>query len=207
MKLWTIQTETVYQLIQDTGVYRCDPYQSGMLQPMDDSKIGTELCEQFVSAYDWLVRQMEKRIGPKPLNVIYPVWAWYQFGNNRKPDLRKERWSNGNPGERLACILLEVPDREVLLSDFSGWHFVLGGLVPISDTEDEADRLETYLEALPEEGKKIFLSENWERIFDIRPFENDWTSRGTDVQATFWELKRRYVQGVKFFTAGQRKRE
>jgi len=100
MKLWTIQTETVYQLIQDTGVYRCDPYQSVMLQPMDDTKIGKDLCEQFVSAYDWLVLQMEKRIGPKPQNVFYPVWAWYQFGNNRKPDLRKERWSNGNPGEK-----------------------------------------------------------------------------------------------------------
>lgn len=205
MKLWTIQPPAVYQLIQDTGVYRCDPYQSVMLQPMDDAKIGKELCEQFVESYDWLVRQMEKRIGPRPEGVIYPVWAWYQYGNRQKPDLRSERWSNGNPGERLSCILLEVPDQEVLLSDFGGWHFVLGGLIPISDSEEESDQLEAYLDTLTEKEQKAFLSENWERIFDIEPFENDWTHRGTEVQATFWELKKEYVLGVRFFTAGKRK--
>ena len=205
MKLWTIQPQAVYQLLQDTGVYRCDPYQSVMLQPMDDAMIGKELCEQFVESYDWLVRQMEKRIGPRPEGVIYPVWAWYQYGNKRKPDLRSERWSNGNPGERLACILLEVPDQEVLLSDFGGWHFALGGLVPISDSEEESDQLEEYLDTLTEEDQKAFLSRNWERIFDIEPYKNDWTSRGEDIQATFWELKKEYVRGVRFFISGKRK--
>lgn len=205
MKLWTIQPESVYQLLTETGVYRCNPYLSVMLQPADDAKIGTEICEQFAESYDWLVRQMEKRIGPRPEGVIYPVWAWYQYGNRQKPDLRSERWSNGSPGEKLACILLEVPDQEVLLSDFGGWHFVLGGLVPISDSEEESDQLEAYLDTLTEKDQKAFLSENWERIFDIEPFENDWTHRGTDIQATFWELKKEYVQGVRFFTAGKRK--
>ena len=205
MRLWTIQSEAVCRLIQDTGVYRCDPYQSVMLQPMDDAKIGMEICEQFAAAYDWLVRQMEKRIGPRPEGVIYPVWAWYQYGNKRKPDLRKERWANGSPGERLACMLLEVPDRDVLLSDFGEWHAVLGGLMPISDTEEEAERLEKDLESLSEEERQAFLAANWERIFDVRPFENDWTRRGADVQATFWELKKEYVRDIRFFTAGKRK--
>ena len=205
MKLWTIQPEVVYQLIMDTGIYRCDPYQSVMLQPMDDAKIGIEICGQFAESYDWLVQQMEKRIGPRPDGVIYPVWAWYKYGNKQKPDLRKERWANGSPSERLACILLEVPDREVLLSDFGGWHFVLGGIVPISDTEEESDQLDSYLETLSETDRKAFLSENWERIFDIEPYKNDWTSRGEDIQATFWELKKEYVRGVRFFISGKRK--
>ena len=58
MKLWTIQTETVYQLIQDTGVYRCDPYQSGMLQPLDDTKIGKDLCEQCTKIIEGIYPQV-----------------------------------------------------------------------------------------------------------------------------------------------------
>lgn len=205
MRLWTIQSEAVCRLIQDTGVYRCDPYQSVMLQPMDDAKIGMEICEQFAAAYDWLVRQIEKRIGPRPEGVIYPVWAWYQYGFKRKPDLRKERWSNGSPGEKLVCILLEVPDDQVLLSDFHTWHFVLNRW-PISDTEEEADRVDAWLETVTEEEKQAFLEKNWERIFEIEPFDNGYTSRGDDVQATFWELRKEYVRGVRFFTAAGRKK-
>ena len=49
--------------------------------------------------------------------VIYPVWAWYaQNGKHYKPDLRSERWGYGSAGDKFACI--EVPDEQVLLSDF-----------------------------------------------------------------------------------------
>ena len=205
MKLWTIQPEMVYQLVLDTGVYRCDPYQSDMLRPMDDALAGKQLDPQFTAAYDWLTCQMEKRIGPAPEGVIYPVWAWYQFGDKQKPDLRKERWANGGPGEKYACILLEVPDREVLLSDFGAWHFVLNNW-PISETEEEADRLDAFLDSISEAEKKAFLAKNWEKICDIAPFSNGWTSRGSDIQATFWELKREYIRDVRFFTGGIRKK-
>ena len=70
-----------------------------------------------------------------------------------------------------------------------------------------SDQLEAYLDTLTEKDQKAFLSKNWEKIFDIEPFENDWTRRGTDIQATFWELKKEYVQDVRFFTAGKRKEE
>ena len=204
MRLWTIQTPEVYRLIMETGVYRCDPYQSGMLMPVDESKACLELDKQFTDSYDWLVRQMEKRIGPRPEGVSYPVWAWYQYGFKRNPDLRKERWSNGNPGEKLVCIFLEMPDDQVLLSDFHTWHFVLNRW-PISDTEEEADRVDAWLETVSEQEKQAFLEKNWERIFEIEPFDNGYTSRGDDVQATFWELKKEYVLRVKEFTAAGRK--
>ena len=101
MRLWTIQSPEVYQLIEETGVYRCDPYQSGMLTPIDESKAGLELEKQFADSYDWLVRQMEKRIGPRPEGVVYPVWAWYQYGFKRKPDLRSREWGRRRKANRL----------------------------------------------------------------------------------------------------------
>ncbi len=206
MQLWTIQPEEVYQLIQKTGVYRCDPNRNWWKDPEDDPALRESLNRQFGGSYDWLVRQMEKRIGPRPDGVVYPIWAWERFAGKKKPDLRKERWSNGEPGKRMACILLDVPDEQVLLSDFHTWHFVLNGW-PISDTEEEADRIDAWLESLSEEEKKAFLEENWTKIFDTEPFENGWTSRGRDVQATFWELKWEYVKGVRCFTACVRKRK
>ena len=54
---------------------------------------------------------------------------------------------------------------------------------------------------------EAFLRKNWERALDINPFENDWTSRGDDVQATFWEMKREYVKKARSFVTVSKKRD
>ena len=74
MILWTIQPLAVYNLLQSTGVYRCDPSLAFM--------------RDYPLQYRWLCDQMSKRISPPPGGVIYPVWAWYQWEPKRKrPDL------------------------------------------------------------------------------------------------------------------------
>ena len=133
MYLWSIQEEAVWQEIQETGIYRCDPYKSDLLQPMDKALIGKKLEPQFEAAYEWLAEQMEKRVGPRPEDVRFPVWAWYMFDGKRKSDLRKERWM-GKGGEHMLCLELEVPDDQVLLSDYEEWHAVLNRWT-ITDTE------------------------------------------------------------------------
>ena len=119
MILWTMQPLNVYEMIQGTGVYRCDPARSSM--------IGLEFTEQ----YDWLVEKMTERIGPPPDGVKYPVWAWYkQNGKRSKPDLRSERWGYGPGGEMYTCIEIDIPDDKVLLSDFDVWHLPLNFQTP-----------------------------------------------------------------------------
>lgn len=204
MRLWTIQPAAVYQQIQDMGLFRCNPDRCWWMEPDEDPVFEKSMLRMFGDSYDWLVRQMEKRIGPRPDGVRYPVWAWYQFAWKKKPDLRKERWSNGSPGEKQACIFLDVPDDLVLLSDFGNWHHVLNGW-PILDTEEESERYDAWEESVTEAEKRVFLDTNWERIFETEPFDNGYTSRGADIQATFWELKKEHVRGVRFFTVGIRK--
>jgi hypothetical protein len=51
MTLWTMQSVQIWNMIQETGVYRCNPAKSSMLEL------------EFTSKYSWLIRQMEKRIG------------------------------------------------------------------------------------------------------------------------------------------------
>ena len=202
--LWTIQTEDVWELIQAKGVYRCDPFKAPLIQSFDDKLVGKELDPQLEEAYAWLAEQMTIRIGPAPAGVRFPVWAWYQYDGKRRPDLRKERWTNGSGGERFACIELEVPDDQVLLSDFDNWLCVLGRWA-ITGSDEEAEKVLDYFGHVDLETEKAFLHENWKRVFDIAPCENDQTGKGDNIQATFWELRSEYVKKVRFFIAGKRK--
>lgn len=187
MILWTSQEEAVYNELLKTGVYRCDLNLSSMKD-----------CRE---KYDWLVRQMKQRIGPPPDKVTYPVWAWYQQqGKHRKPDLRRERWEVGCDGERFACLEIEIPDRDVLLSDFDAWCMLLSDFL-ISDTEEEDRCLEAQYEALSPSEKRRMKDKNWERVFDLSPLNNGWARRGYEIQATFWELRLEQVRDVRFFRA------
>ena len=88
MKLWTIQTIEVYEEIIKNGVYHCDPGKSDLLKPFDyDLENGHQMNAQFFDAYSWMAFQMRKRIGEPPNGVIFPVWAWFQYDKERKPDL------------------------------------------------------------------------------------------------------------------------
>ena len=126
-------------------------------------------------------------------------------------DFERERRSKGetvikpkNGGETYACIEIEIPDDEVLLSDFDEWHCVLNRFL-VSDTEEEGEQQDAYYETLPEDEKRSYMEKNWDRIFDITPFENDWTSRGKWVQAVFWELKKEQIRKVRFFKTAHAK--
>ena len=187
MILWTCQEEAVYNELLKTGVYRCDINLSSM----------KDCCEK----YDWLVRQMKQRIGPPPEQVTYPVWAIYQQRDkHRNPGLRRERWEFGCDGERFACIEIEIPDRDVLLSDFDAWCIILSDFL-ISDTEQEDRCLEAQYEALSPSEKRRMKEKNRERVFDLSPLNNGWARRGYEIQATFWELRLEQVRDVRFFRA------
>ena len=194
MILWTMQPIEVWNIIQDTGVFHCDPAKSTMLK--------LELVEK----YEWLIRQMKKRIGLPPTGVTYPVWAWYaQNGKHNKPDLRSERWGYGLGNEQYACIEFEISDDLVLLSDFDVWHIVLNNGL-ISETEEENTRQEAYFELLAPEAQKEYREKNWEYVFDVTPFNNHWITRGDWIQATVWELRKEMIRGVRFFTTGKYKK-
>ena len=142
-------------------------------------------------------------IGPPPSGVKYPVWAWYmQNGRHCKPDLRRERWGYGPGDEQYSCIELEIPDNEVVLSDFDDWNIILNNGL-ISYSEPEYEELEEYYKSLPEEQKQTYMHKNWERVFDITPSRSEWANRGFWVQATFWELRSEYIKDVRYFNTAK----
>ena len=191
MILWTIQTEEVYETIQKTGVYHCDSFRS--------------FLKECKIQYDWLVCQMIKRIGDKPTEVEYPVWAWYQWeGERKKPDLRSERWGNGWKGDRFACMEIDIPEQDVLLSDLHLCSIMLNNGL-LSETEEESIELENKYNRLSEQKKWEMKSKNGEGVFDLSPLENGWIIRGDSIQATFWELRIDQIRSVRMFTSASPK--
>ncbi len=186
MILWTIQPEEVLEILYRDGVYTCDE----------------KLCEgrdMFYEEYIWMVQQMDNRGIKHPEGVRFPVWAWHTRNWKRKRPKLKQSWT-GQKGKRMVCIEFEIPDDEVLLSDFESWHFVLNdSWYDNSDNEEEWDANQTWYDALPKAERERLKQDSWQRIFDIAPYKSDWKSNGRYVQATFWELKVDMVRKVKRF--------
>ena len=100
MILWTIQPEEIFDLIQTSGVYRCNEEIAGI----------KDFCPE---QYDWLADQMRKRIGSPPEGVNYPVWAYMKWRSESvKPDLRAVRWYWGRKGEKYFRIEADIPDKD-----------------------------------------------------------------------------------------------
>jgi hypothetical protein len=174
--------------------------------------------EFYAPVYDWLYKQMVKRIGVPPDDTIrYPVWAWYQRdGKRRKPDMRQTAYAT--KGERIVRLTIEVNDEDVVLSDFDLYHYPLNyWYLPLNEEEGKmAD--EKYpsiwyqqdlirgllLEPANDPMFCEMLWASWDRIFDLS-IEDDGYLFGTmdrkSIQATMWQLNLENVIKVEEFIA------
>lgn len=194
MRLWTIQGIAIYEQLVREGVAYCTKPCMGDLPG-------------FMRAYRWMAEQMRKRIGEPPIEGIeYPMWAWYQY--NSAKDKKPPR-SPKDMGEGVSTYMeIDIPDNEVLLSDFDSWHFPLY-TCPL-DNWNRIDRITDKLDK--EAGHTLTFDEyptdvqteiekSWEALFDIN--RRDKTvgrthRRNRSIQATFWVLKPEHIISVEF---------
>lgn len=182
--LWTMQRETAFEAFLKTGVLRANP---------------THLAfnDEFQYAYDWMVCQMRRRIGPAPIGVQYPVWAWYQWEGERKcRDLRQSGYAKR--GTPMVQITFEADTSEFLLSDFDDWHIVLNNCYLTDNEQDWDDFYATNGDQWPAE-----IIGSWDKVFDLSRYTPDWDtepSRRT-IQATLWEVHMSQVKKVEHFIA------
>ena len=195
MRLWTIQGIDIYkQLQRDEVAYCTEPVCA------DDKK--------FLKAYDWMAGQMRQRIDePSIKDIKYPMWAWYQYISAKS---NKPSRSYLDIEEGISVYMeIEIPDNEVLLSDFNNWHNVLNQwpLTNWKRIEKKTDLLEKKagrsltFDDYPVEIQKE-IENSWEAIFDLdrRDKEVGRThKRNRSIQATFWMLKPENVISVEFF--------
>lgn len=205
MKLWTIQNYNAYQEMLKTGILKANDnyvFERNFLEPI----------------YDWLFKEMVKRIGEPPeLSIKYPIWAWYQRdGKRQKPDMRRS--GHATKGEHVVRMTIDVDDKDVVLSDFDLYHYPLNyWRLSFNDDESEVmkekcpslgyDQL-SKRELLLQPSKDPLFCEimlnSWERIFNLS-LEDDGYIFGSikdkTLQATMWKLKIENVIKVEEFIA------
>jgi hypothetical protein len=195
LKLWSVQTIEAWDILKNTGVLQ------GKEKLIDD--------ESFLNAYKWMMNQMEQRLGKKPSENGFPMWAWYQWKDDkhRRPDLRFG--GHAPKGEKQILIELEVPAELILLSDFSTWHHVLGYYyLPLN--EIDANQFEKELELVNLDYYKMNplpgiyddkMMKSWEMIFDLDYYDEyiNYPKSEKMIQATMWEIKLEWVKSVKEF--------
>lgn len=192
MRLWTIQGIELYEQLVKEGVTYCT-------KPAWDDE------ENFMYAYHWMAEQMRKRIGEPPIEGIkYPLWAWFQYDSAKK---NKPPRSPKDVSEGVSAYMeIEIPEDEVLLSDFDDWHSPLNR-GPVRnwkeiwkkiDLQDKIvgrslDFMEYPLELRQE------IEDSWVGIFDLDIREKGVKhKRNRSIQATFWALYPDNVVSVEF---------
>lgn len=195
MRLWTIQTTEFYDTLQKNGVVYCDRE--------------SWFCQEYRGMYDWMADEMRKRIGnpPNP-EVRYPLWAWYQYTSRKRPKPPVSPNMLASDQEEGVMLEIEIPDDEVLLSDFGLWHVPLNGH-PISDDKNLMHRFDAFrekhgcscgFEDYPGELQHDIMV-TWSVIFDLRTRLRRWVAKAMwnrSIQACFWELKLEQVKEVYF---------
>ena len=174
MILWTIQHREAYEEMLRTGVLRAN---------------SAHIFDEFFrESYEWMAEQMKKRIGNPPEGVELPIWAWYQWeGKRKRPDMRSHGRSSDR-GVPIVLLTMDVPENQVLLSDFDYWHVVLNDGHLIFPYDENA----VY--------SKEERRESWEKIFDYEcSFEEEESGIGLSTQATLWEIKADWILKAEHF--------
>ena len=173
MRLTTVQPYEVLENLRSSGRFVCDITKSSLASSKD--------CV-FRVAYNWLVQKMEKRIGPAPIGVKYPIWAWY-----RNDDDYANWYSDGR---RYAKITIDIDSSRVVLSDYVDWHCVLNNC-PLLDGAISEEEFDSEWDSCVAAGPEA-VQATWEQVF---------RSDSKYVQATFWELRLSDVVDVEVFVS------
>lgn len=208
MILWTLQHPAVWEQLEREGVYAVSADRIGFPEANDNA------WNHSHHAYQWLAAQMKQRVGPSPDGVQFPVWAWYkqQGRPDGKPDMREYGYYDDRPCVRMK---LDVPDWEVLLTDFDDWHHALNYSYLPSD-EADSERFDAWIESLgvvwrdisdwskrgPEyDVVRAEVEASWERMIGVRHVDERWHLpwKKRCIQATFWVLRREYVLSAERF--------
>jgi len=170
MKLFSVQPKEVYEQIINTGIFVCDPTKSEYFED-----------KNFANAYEWLVEKMNEKIG-NPSNVKLPVWAWYKINGENKLPYFNDTLINY---EDQYLLEIEIPDSQVVLTDYNLWHMPLNNCYAnIEEDDDKWEEKEKWYASLSSDDKEKIKRKSWNCAFD---------TNGSYIQATFWELKKENI--------------
>lgn len=202
MRLWTIQHLQAYNKLLENGVLRADENYCD-----NDSRF----------AYDWMAEKMKYNGLVSPTGVNYPIWAWCKFeGKYKRRDMRERGYAKR--GEKIVQLTIEVDDKDISLTDFDLFHYVLNYWylpVDVSDQENfemeytdlgfgwnDLQNFNIQTQIMKDIRKKI--EKSWDHIFDLEREDENLiygSNCNKSIQVTFWELKLEQVIKAEVFIA------
>lgn len=187
MQLWSIREPVELEQLRQQGYLITNPK---LVDP------------DFLAAYRWISKELEKKT-PKPHpDCQFPIWAWQCWDSTRscRPDLRV-RW--GEAGKALVRIGFEIPDDLVLLSDFQLWHFVLNRFfLPKNQQEEDCFwHLAEKKDMASQIMAKKRMEQSWQYIFHWQSIDRHYFGEGlgASIQAVCWQIKHEWVHSVQEF--------
>lgn len=207
MIVYSTQDLHIFEKIQKGETHYAN--RSFIVDPSDPDIVD----EYFCRAYDWISQRMEEKIGPKPAEGVMPTWAYYQWWGEKKPkpDLRYRGARCFADNRTCALMTLEIPDEDVLLSDYDTWHWVLNG--SFLGDESRSDEIHEYKKAHKfhdfedyPQWLKDEISLSWNMVFDMDASNTILEQEKSEqiIQATFWCIKPEYLkEAVKFDKVGK----
>ena len=205
MKLWTFQTTDVAETLQSGHDYICNPQLSELLY----DKENPDYSEMFIRGYDFISHHLNN-ISLKPDGIIYPVWSWYSTHECTAEHVINElQEGDKDNNEDIVLIELEVPDNEVLLSNFADFHDVLNN----HTSENNAYFLQVCnkhnCDKYEEDDGQLWCESHWEEVFSLMDNATEEEKRSSwdkyviedidysvdFIQACFWKISPEYVVG------------
>ena len=182
MKLYTFLSKEEFDTLNTKGYLTCDESRT---EPY------------YKEAYDFMADNLEKKYSKKNIDlkeyIVYPRWAWYSWMNNRDI-LSCEEFLKNYQGYYL--VICNIPDEQVLLSDYDNWHHCLNYMY-LSSTDEEEAEIESMRENNEADKDEMYnlMHKSWLRIFDPE-FPNRWIIEEDchSLQAVFWVLYKSQVE-------------
>jgi Domain of unknown function (DUF3841) len=212
MILQTVQPVSVLESLQkDSIVFSLPDYS----EYQEDDMPWT-----FKTSYEWMKKQMLAR-GVLPQNNetdLFWAWGWAGDLGKRQVDLRTRPYCRNQAN---VLLTIEKKPEDILLSDFSLWHFVLNYWALYTSKKEEKiwdnickDKSTNYYDNKPlsQPELKDSLEKTWELIFALEEKEDGFYfnidkkiqkylevyNKPQVVQATFWNINRDELKKVQY---------
>ncbi|MCT4605754.1 MAG: DUF3841 domain-containing protein [Marinisporobacter sp.] len=183
IRLWTRQHKNVWQELKEKEIYRAK--KEHIIEKNDT------ISEYYLKLYDWYIKHAQRFV-PKPEGVTYPIW----FSTSEEKRLQLV--------ENTVVLELEVDRKDVVITDFDKWGYVVNyWYVPIDQQDEKKHNEELKRYGIGDESALIMgdkgnfypllknkILKSWERMFYISNEETCFT------QATLWEMKKEWVVNV-----------
>ncbi len=185
MLIYSIQSAAAWKALRQDGVLRATRAHQSDLQ---------------LSAYNWMTRQLRKKVGASSTTDQVPLWGWAYETQQGMRDVRRH-WM---PVASYVQIAVEIDEPDVLVSDFEAWHQVLmRGYLARDAADDERFSLECQrlAKTCGTFGLRRRILASWQRIFSGDELEPAYWGqpRERSYQACFWEIRRpQVVESIEF---------